>query len=104
MTTHTIKTAPEHFQALLDGTKTAELRKDDRGFAVGDVLVLREYDNNKAIQLFTDADPELDIDEAWAYARPLSYTGRELRRVVSHVLRGGPWLAEGYVMLSLKEG
>jgi hypothetical protein len=101
MTEHDLKVAPEHFASLWDGTKTAELRKDDRGFAVGDTLLLCEYDNDKAIQLFADADIELDIDEAWAVARPQAYTGRTLCRRITHILRGGPWLNAGYVMLSL---
>lgn len=35
---------PEFFRAVTDGRKTFELRKDDRGFSVGDHLVLAEWD------------------------------------------------------------
>jgi len=92
MTEHDLKTAPEHFQALWDGAKTAELRKDDRGFAVGDTLVLREWG------LVAAFDRK---DGAWQFADCITYTGRALTRTVTHILRGGPWLADGYVMLSL---
>lgn len=39
---HKLKTDPEVFRATINGSKTYELRKDDRGFAVGDTLTLRE--------------------------------------------------------------
>jgi len=43
MITHVLKTWPPYFKALIDGTKTFEIRKDARGFAVGDLLLLREF-------------------------------------------------------------
>lgn len=108
---HDLKTAPEHFEAVWSGAKTAELRKDDRGFSVGDVLRLREWSIEAAQdwwEAWMDAhEGTLFTDPETIQARqdaPLhGYTGRELRRTVTHVLRGGPWLAEGFVMLSLGE-
>ncbi len=43
MAKHELKTWPEHFEQVEQGRKTFEIRKDDRGFAVDDVLWLREY-------------------------------------------------------------
>lgn len=40
VTTHTLKTMRSYWRALNDGTKTFEVRRNDRDFAVGDVLVL----------------------------------------------------------------
>lgn len=37
---HTLKTLDPWFSAVVKGDKTAELRKDDRGFQVGDVVRL----------------------------------------------------------------
>jgi hypothetical protein len=83
VSTHDLKTWPEHYREVAAGRKTFEIRKDDRGgFRVGDVLVLREY-------------------------QPVSrrYTGRSCRRVVTHVLPGGQFgLAEGFVCMSLAAG
>ena len=82
VTEHELKCWPEFFSAIVSGEKTFELRKDDRGFKVGDVLRLRE----------------------WSPARPEAhggYTGRSLRVTVSYVLSG--WaLADGYVVMGIK--
>lgn len=76
---HYLKAWPEYFQAVKDGTKTFEIRKDDRNFQVNDTLVLQEY------------DPET------------GYTGvDDLRFEVPYILRGQPFLPEGYVCMSLK--
>lgn len=40
---HELKTLPAFFDAVTRGDKTFEVRKDDRGFAAGDVLWLREW-------------------------------------------------------------
>jgi len=44
MVTHELKSWPRFFEPIMDGRRTHELRRNDRGFAVGDVLILREYD------------------------------------------------------------
>ena len=44
MATHTLKTWPVPFEEVWEGRKTFELRQNDRGFKVGDMLALREYD------------------------------------------------------------
>jgi hypothetical protein len=83
---HELKTDPEVFQALIDGVKTYELRKDDRGFSVGDTLMLRETLNTGA---------------QMAGGAPLGYSGRIADRVVTHILRGPIYgLADGWVILS----
>lgn len=77
--THQLKTVQPFFDAVRDGKKTAELRKDDRGFQIGDVLVLREYD-----------------------AKLRRYSGASVTVVVTHVLRDFEGLAPWWVMLSFR--
>lgn len=44
MIEHELKLHPAYFQRVADGTKTFEIRKNDRDFQVGDALLLKEYD------------------------------------------------------------
>src|SRR5574343_2051457 len=87
MKTHDLKTDPEVFKAVQDGRKTYEIRKNDRGFAVGDLLLLRETEHSGA---------------AMAGGAPLVYTGRRELRAVTHMLTGPIYgLAAGWSILSL---
>lgn len=76
---HELKTWPPYFEGVVDGSKTFEVRREDRPFAVGDVLVLREW------------DPKLE-----------RYTGRSTKRSITYLMRGGRFgLERGYVVLGL---
>ena len=81
-----LKTDPEVFAAVLAGTKTYEIRLDDRNFQVGDELFLRETK-------FSGAEMRAGA--------PLDFTGRELTRIVSHKLTGYG-LLPGWCNLSFK--
>lgn len=41
---HELKVWPEFMPALESGAKAFEIRENDRGFEVGDLLALREWD------------------------------------------------------------
>jgi hypothetical protein len=73
-----LKIVQPHFDDVASGRKKAELRKDDRDFAVGDMLILREWTGTE-------------------------YTGRKISATITHILKDcGFGLAEGYVILSIK--
>lgn len=44
MRLHKLKTWPEFFKAVAQDVKTFEIRENDRGFNVGDFLLLEEFD------------------------------------------------------------
>lgn len=72
--THEIKILPEHYDKLRAGVKTFEVRKDDRGYSVGDTLLLREWSHNL-------------------------YTGRIAECKISDIYRG-EFCQEGYCIIS----
>ena len=76
---HELKILPQFFQAVWEGKKKAELRKDDRGYKTGDVLILREWDGTE-------------------------YTGGGIAVRVTHILRNCAeyGLADGYCILSIE--
>lgn len=77
---HILKTWTEYFNKIEDGTKTFELRKDDRNFKVGDILVLKDYDRFRE-----------------------TFTGRTEFRIVTYKLDGGAFgLEKGFCVLGLK--
>ena len=43
---HELKIMPEYFEAIERGEKNFEVRFNDRNFAKGDILLLREHDGN----------------------------------------------------------
>lgn len=44
MTVHELKTTPFFFRQIFDGEKTFEIRKNDRNYQKGDILLLQEWD------------------------------------------------------------
>ncbi len=56
---HTLRTWPDPFAAVVSGHKTHEIRKNDRGYAVGDVLYLHEWD--PASELYTGKSYAVEV-------------------------------------------
>lgn len=76
--THDLKTWPEYFAEIANGNKTFELRKNDRDFESGDLLVLQEW------------NPETR-----------EYTGREITKKVGYLLQGEFGLPDDICVMSL---
>lgn len=84
---HDLKADPQPFADVLAGRKTHEIRSEaDRTYHVGDVLRLHE----------TAA-----TGEQMRAGAPLAFTGRQLRRVISHIQRGYG-LPDGLCVLSFE--
>lgn len=41
---HTLKIHPQYYARVADGSKTFEVRENDRGFQSGDTITLQEWD------------------------------------------------------------
>lgn len=75
---HDLKIWPTYYQAIIDEIKKIEIRKNDRCFSVGDILILHEYDSAKKL-----------------------YTGRCCYVRVDYVLSDFLALEKNYVAMSI---
>ena len=77
--THELKIFPQYYEAVKNGSKNFELRKNNRDYHVQDTIVLRAWDGEK----YLDKEP--------------------LERTVKYVLKDCPefGLMDGYVILGL---
>lgn len=50
---HELKTLPAYFQEVAEGNKPFEIRENDRGFANGDILILREFNDRASGRVIT---------------------------------------------------
>lgn len=81
-TEHYLKTWPLYFAAVWRGQKQFEVRKNDRNFQKGDVLILEEWDP--------------DTKE---------YCGRSVRAIVTYVLENSEdfnFMAPGFCVMSIQ--
>ena len=77
MKKHELKIQPQYFKNVINGIKTFEIRKDDRGFEVGDILELREVNGTV-------------------------YTGKSVDMEITYIFKGGSFgLEAGYCILAI---
>lgn len=74
---HQLKTLPEYFQPLWTGKKRFEVRKNERGFKTGDILILDEWSELKG------------------------YTGRQITAHVMYLLKVDDVIQRPWVIMSL---
>lgn len=78
---HAIKVWSVFYEAIKNGSKTFEIRKNDRGYLPGDYLQLMEYDNRKQ-----------------------SLTGAEMFKEVPYIIYGPDWgLPADMCVMSIRE-
>lgn len=77
--THELKTVNPYFESVWDGSKTFEVRLNDRNFQVNDDVILREYD-----------------------AETNRYSGDEIKVMITHILKDYPALKDGYVVFGFR--
>lgn len=84
---HELKTWRPFFQHIIDGIKTFDIRENDRGYQVGDVLRLREFIPDAMERTHSDGH----------------YTGRSVYHLVVYKLDGAliAGLEDSYCVLGL---
>lgn len=89
--THILKTWPPYYDAVASGEKNFEVRRDDRGFQKGDVLVLQRTEEATAFH----GHVECDFDGKVKF---------EIRKRITWILTGGQFGVEpGYVVMGLAD-
>ena len=90
MIEHVLKTFPVYFDAIKRGEKNFDVRRDDRGFQKGDVLVFQRLNDE-----FAEWRVDTDLD---------GNVRHEIRKRIAYVLTGGQLGIEpGYVVMALKD-
>lgn len=82
MTTHKLKTWPDLYMAILEGRKTFEVRNNDRGFKIGDILELQEFRPTKDAKSgqFTGRSLLVDVIYLTDFAQQPGYVVMSIRR------------------------
>jgi len=90
MSEHTLKTLARYWDAVADGRKTFEVRKNDRAFQTGDILILEKWDDDEGRYYITE---------------PGMFSAVKLRKRITYLLQGGQFGIEpGYCVLGLADG
>jgi Domain of unknown function (DUF3850) len=91
MAEHRLKTLPDYWDAVERGDKDFEVRRDDRGFQKGDILVLECW------------DPK-GLGGRGRYVMGFNDQPKTLRRRIKYILTGGQFGIEpGYVVMGTKK-
>ena len=85
---HELKILPKDFQDVIEGIRTFEIRKNDRDFKIGDILLLEEYDLNKE---YVDRNDNLT-----------NYSGRKIVKEITYILKDVDGLDNDYSILGIK--
>lgn len=89
--THELKTWPDYYKVIESGEKTFEVRKMDRPFEIGHILLLKEWiwDGPNSYEITSKDDGV--------------YTGRQIKMEITYILKGGKFgVSEGYCVMGIK--
>lgn len=75
---HVLKIMPIYFQDVIEGRKKFEVRRNDRDFKVGDIVILKEFEYGK-------------------------YTGRTHTTRITYILDDAEYCKDGYVIFGIGE-
>lgn len=90
---HDLKTWPEYFEAIKNGSKNFELRYNDRGFKIGDFLCLKEWVQYDVFSSYDAHDPKEDDGH---------YTCNEIMVRITYILEGGKFgLQNNWCVMSI---
>lgn len=89
MKIHELKILPQYFIDVTNGKKTFELRKNDRDFHVGDILMLKEFNQDKQYET---------MEEGFLS----NFSGKKILRQISYILKDIEGLNKDYVILGVK--
>lgn len=64
---HELKIWPQYYKRVADGTKTFEIRENDRGFQQGDTVILREWNPNEVNSV------DKGIPKGYTESKPLKF-------------------------------
>lgn len=89
MSEHRLKTLARYWDAIEDGSKTFEVRLNDRAFQTGDILILEKMDNDGRFYETLPGE---------------RFTARSIRKRVTYLLQGGQFGIEPrYCVMGLGE-
>ena len=97
---HEVKCWPRFFNALLDGSKPFEVRKNDRPYRVGDILAVNEYvpDSEDPYDDFG----QLPLSKDERRVNTGRYSGRGALFEITYVLEDKEFCRERMVILGVK--
>ncbi len=99
MKTHDLKVQPQYFEAIKDKRKPFEIRRNDRDYQVGDILLLHEWE--------TGPDPRCEVhkylmgDGKCSCNTEGKYTGRLIDAKVTYMTDYAQ--QKGYVVMTIEE-
>ena len=92
MTEHRLKLNNRYFDAVANGIKTFEIRRNDRDYKVGDTLVMKEVNDDGKRLTYADNNLGMNLDY-------------EIKVAVTYILTHEDFpkgIPEGYIAMSIR--